>query len=97
MATQKERRAAPRKPGSSRADARADTAAAPRSPVQAREMPASPAQRRDAPAEQPAPEDIRRRIEMAAYLRAKQRGFTPGYELEDWLKAEAEVKDRLQP
>ena len=97
MATQKERRAAPRKPGSGRADARADTAAAPRSPVEAREMPASPAQRRDTPAEQPAPEDIRRRIEMAAYLRAKQRGFTPGYELEDWLKAEAEVKNRLQP
>jgi hypothetical protein len=34
---------------------------------------------------------------MAAYLRAKQRGFEPGYELEDWLEAEAEVKDRLQP
>jgi hypothetical protein len=60
-------------------------------------MPASPAQRREPAAEQPGPEDIRRRIEMAAYLRAKQRGFTPGYELEDWLKAEAEVKNRLQP
>ena len=97
MATQKERRAAPRKPGTARAGTRADTAAAPQSPVQAREMPASPAQRRAPPSEQPAPEDIRRRIEMAAYLRAKQRGFTPGYELEDWLKAEAEVKNRLQP
>ena len=97
MATQKERRAAPRKPGTGRADARAGTAAAPQTPVQAREMPASPAPRREPPSEQPAPEDIRRRIEMAAYLRAKQRGFTPGYELEDWLKAEAEVKNRLQP
>jgi hypothetical protein len=59
-------------------------------------MPASPS-RREPPSEQAAPEDIRRRIEMAAYLRAKQRGFSPGYELDDWLKAEAEVKDRLQP
>jgi hypothetical protein len=80
MATQKERRAAPRKPGTGRADANP----APQPPVQAREMPASP-------------EDVRQRIEMAAYLRAKQRGFTPGYELDDWLKAEAEVKNRLQP
>lgn len=93
MATQKERRAAPRKPGT----ARADTTSAPQSSVQAREMPASPASRREPPSEQPAPEDIRRRIEMAAYLRAKQRGFAPGYELDDWLKAEAEVKNRLQP
>jgi hypothetical protein len=93
MATQKERRAAPRKPGTSRTDA----TAAPKAPVQAREMPASGSPREARPSEQPAPEDMRRRIEMAAYLRAKQRGFTPGYELEDWLKAEAEVKDRLQP
>jgi hypothetical protein len=93
MATQKERRAAPRKPGTSRTDA----SAAPKTPVQSKEMPASPAPRREPPSEQPAPEDVRRRIEMAAYLRAKQRGFAPGYELEDWLKAEAEVKDRARP
>ena len=97
MATQKERRAAPRKPGTGRTDARTGTAAAAQPPVQAREMPASPAPRREPQSEQPASEDIRRRIEMAAYLRAKQRGFTPGYELEDWLKAETEVKNRLQP
>lgn len=30
-------------------------------------------------------------IETAAYLRAAQRGFEPGHELEDWLAAEAEV------
>ncbi len=76
MATQKERRAAPRKPGT-----KADPTAGPNPPVQARGM--------------PGPEDIRHRIEMAAYLRAKQRGFAPGYELDDWLKAEAEVKNRL--
>jgi hypothetical protein len=28
---------------------------------------------------------------MAAYLRAERRGFAAGYEIEDWLAAEAEV------
>lgn len=31
------------------------------------------------------------RIAEAAYFRAQQRGFAPGYELEDWLGAEQEV------
>ena len=36
--------------------------------------------------------DVRRmRVEFAAYLRAEQRGFVPGHELEDWLAAEAEI------
>ena len=30
-------------------------------------------------------------IAQAAYLRAQQRGFAPGHELEDWLAAEQEV------
>ena len=30
-------------------------------------------------------------IAEAAYLRAEQRGFASGYELEDWLLAEREV------
>jgi hypothetical protein len=30
-------------------------------------------------------------IAEAAYLRAEQRGFASGYELEDWLLAEHEV------
>jgi hypothetical protein len=34
-------------------------------------------------------------IEVAAYLRAERRNFAPGHEVEDWLAAEAEVKDRL--
>jgi hypothetical protein len=34
-------------------------------------------------------------IERAAYLRAERRNFTPGYEVEDWLAAEAEVNIRL--
>jgi hypothetical protein len=28
---------------------------------------------------------------MTAYFRAERRGFAPGYEVEDWLAAEAEV------
>lgn len=35
-------------------------------------------------------------IEKAAYLRAEQRGFEPGHELEDWLAAEAEVQTRVR-
>ena len=31
------------------------------------------------------------RIAEAAYWRAEQRGFAPGYELEDWLHAEKEI------
>lgn len=31
------------------------------------------------------------RIAETAYFRAQQRGFAPGYELEDWLAAEKEV------
>ncbi len=31
-------------------------------------------------------------IAHAAYFRAEKRGFAPGYELQDWAEAEAEVK-----
>lgn len=34
-------------------------------------------------------------IREAAYYRAEQRGFAPGYEWEDWLAAEAEVERRV--
>jgi hypothetical protein len=40
-------------------------------------------------------EELRRLIAEAAYYRAKQRGFAPGHELEDWIAAEAEVIRRL--
>jgi Protein of unknown function (DUF2934) len=36
-------------------------------------------------------------IAQAAYLRAEQRGFSPGYELDDWLAAEKEVDALLSP
>lgn len=41
-----------------------------------------------------APEEVRKQIEEAAYYRAKQRGFEPGHELEDWVQAESEVMRR---
>ena len=31
-------------------------------------------------------------IAQAAYYRAQKRSFAPGYEFEDWLEAEAELK-----
>ncbi len=34
-------------------------------------------------------------IEVAAYLRAEQRNFEAGHDVEDWLAAEAEVNQRL--
>jgi hypothetical protein len=93
MAIQKERRAAPRKPGT-----KGDTAPVVTDTTPAKDAKSAPRkeQARQMPAEQEKPDEIRRRIEMAAYLKAKQRGFQPGYELDDWLKAEAEVKNQHQ-
>src|SRR5262245_42186849 len=43
------------------------------------------------PAKQPDQSEAKRqKIAEAAYYRAQQRGFEPGYEVEDWLAAEAE-------
>jgi Protein of unknown function (DUF2934) len=41
------------------------------------------------------PDELRKLISEAAYYRAKQRGFEPGHEVEDWVQAEAEVIGRL--
>lgn len=41
------------------------------------------------------PEELRKLISEAAYYRAKQRGFEPGHEEEDWIQAEAEVMRRI--
>jgi len=35
-------------------------------------------------------------VRMAAYFRAERRGFAAGYDLEDWLAAEAEVAALLE-
>ena len=40
----------------------------------------------------PGNEDRLSRIAVSAYYKAEARGFLPGYELEDWLGAEAEEK-----
>jgi hypothetical protein len=42
------------------------------------------------------PEERRARIALLAYLRAEERGFVPGYELADWLKAECQVDGALR-
>jgi hypothetical protein len=51
--------------------------------------------RQTAPQE-PQPErsgrSLEERIREAAYYRAQQRGFSPGYEEQDWFAAEAEIK-----
>jgi hypothetical protein len=41
------------------------------------------------------PDEVRKLVSEAAYYRAKQRGFTPGHEMEDWIQAEAEVLRRI--
>lgn len=40
-------------------------------------------------------EEIRALIAEAAYHRARQRGFAPGHELEDWVEAEALIMTNL--
>ena len=40
-------------------------------------------------------DDIRKLIAEAAYYKAKERGFQPGHELEDWVQAESEVMQRV--
>jgi len=37
------------------------------------------------------PQERYHEVAEAAYFRAEHRGFLPGYELEDWLDAEAEL------
>jgi hypothetical protein len=39
--------------------------------------------------------DIASMIATAAYFRAAQRGFEPGYELDDWLQAEQLVRSQV--
>jgi len=41
------------------------------------------------------PDEVRKLISEAAYYRAKQRGFKPGHEEEDWIQAEAEILRRI--
>ena len=41
------------------------------------------------------PEEVYRLIQESAYFKAKERGFAPGREVQDWIEAEAEVRRRL--
>jgi DUF2934 family protein len=43
----------------------------------------------------PSSEDIYLLIQESAYYKAEARGFSPGYEEQDWLAAEAEIKVHL--
>jgi len=40
-------------------------------------------------------EERRQLIAEAAYFKAEQRSFAPGYEIEDWLTAEREIEQRF--
>ena len=63
-----------------------------RKPVRPRTSPRSAQPTASAPAGGSVSAETRRAmIAEAAYLRAEQRGFASGYELEDWLLAEHEV------
>jgi Protein of unknown function (DUF2934) len=89
MADTKDRRSTPRKAAT--ATPKPDTqGATPRSAS----TPASAPMTGNARAEISS-DDIRRQIAEAAYLRAKERGFQPGHELEDWVEAESEVMGRI--
>lgn len=74
-----ERRTAPKAPS-----------AAPKTSKPAAPSPMNAAARADL-----TPDELRKLISEAAYYRAKQRGFQPGHELDDWIQAEAEVSRRL--
>ncbi len=80
-------RAAPAKPAPKKASSK------PAAPMP-QKTPTSPNFNRNARPDIP-PDELRRLISEAAYYRAKQRGFAPGHELEDWVQAEAEVMRRL--
>ncbi len=42
-------------------------------------------------------EELHMLIAQTAYRLAQQRSFAPGHELDDWLAAEAEVKQSVGP
>jgi hypothetical protein len=56
------------------------------SPTPVDVSPQSPTQDRSA--------DRHEAIARSAYYRAEQRGFAPGYEVEDWLEAERELMEK---
>ena len=91
MAETKDRRKTTRTTPTPKPDSKAG---APRKPI-AEERSAARGASNLRPERSPSPDELRRLIEEAAYYRAKQRGFEPGHELEDWIQAESEVRRRL--
>jgi hypothetical protein len=65
------------------------------SPTAQGTAPQSGADTTAAPAASISPVEFRHRVSEAAYYRAQQRGFAPGWEERDWLEAEAEIMQRL--
>ncbi len=39
-------------------------------------------------------EKLQKMIAERAYCKAEKRGFAPGHELDDWLEAEAEIRNQ---
>jgi hypothetical protein len=67
-------------------------AAAPKKAATPRKVPAArQAAAPKAPAAPATPVDRDEMVRVAAYFRAQRRGFAPGYEVSDWLEAQAEV------
>jgi hypothetical protein len=103
MAETRERRKSPRKPTTvaAKPDAKPAVkpdvkAGAPRKPTAEQRSASSNTGAVDSNVSaERSPEEMRSLIEEAAYYRAKQRGFEPGHELEDWIQAESEVMRRM--
>jgi hypothetical protein len=79
-----------------RAPAAAKPAAKP-APAKARPTARQPAAKASTPPQGPTPAEREDMIRTAAYFRARNRGFSPGYEWEDWLAAEAEIGAMIEP
>ncbi len=54
-----------------------------------------PARKTAAPQVSPTPIDLDAQIRQRAYELYQERGGAPGYETEDWTRAEREVRNRL--
>ena len=72
------------------AEAKAPAKAADKAPAKPRKKAAAEATMVQKPSA-PSLEERQRWVATAAYHRAEKRGFAPGYAIQDWLEAEAEI------
>jgi Protein of unknown function (DUF2934) len=81
-----------RPPASRPAEAKKPAKAAPDTPRM------RPLERETSGGSQPrlSPEEVYRLIQESAYFKAKARNFAPGHEVQDWIEAEQEVRQRLE-